>query len=193
MPSLVGRKVLVAEDDYLVAADLAHGLSNVGAVVLGPVPTLHRAMSLARKAEVAVLDINLQGQTVYPLADVLADRGIPYVFFSAYQLDQIPQRFHRVNRIQKPSQLPLELERMLEAESDDRSATPSDIEKSLPRLRLLARLYVQDPEAADRIVEKTLMNAIAEHANRDTSVPVDDWLANILCREAGERGHRRMI
>lgn len=98
-------RILVVEDEYFVAADLAQALKGAGAEVVGPVPTDGEALALlASGAQVdgAVLDINLRGELVYPLADVLIEREVPFVFATGYGADVVPRRFSGVPRWEKP-------------------------------------------------------------------------------------------
>lgn len=103
--SLRNCRVLVVEDEYLLADELQRELRRAGAVVLGPVPTVDLALGLlAREAAVdgAVLDVNLGGEHVYPVADALADRAIPFVFVTGYDAQALPPRFAHAPRCEKP-------------------------------------------------------------------------------------------
>jgi CheY-like chemotaxis protein len=88
--ALAGRdsrpRVLVVEDEALVSIMLEDMLSDLGCVVVGPAASLAAALALAGTEEVAaaVLDVNLGGQTVFPVADILASRGVPFVFATGY-------------------------------------------------------------------------------------------------------------
>ncbi|UEM06927.1 PAS domain S-box protein (plasmid) [Skermanella rosea] len=81
------RRVLVVEDEALTALALKKLLNDAGFRVLGPVGRVGDALALARTEdpEAAVLDVNLFGETVLPLADILLDRGVPFVFCTGYQ------------------------------------------------------------------------------------------------------------
>ncbi len=72
-----GKKVLVAEDDYFIAKGLVRHLAQAGAAVVGPVPTVADALAAVEGGgiDAAVLDINLRGDLVYPVADALLARG----------------------------------------------------------------------------------------------------------------------
>ena len=98
------RRVLVVEDEYYLAQDLARALQKLGAQVVGPVPTLEAALALigAEPVDAAVLDINLRGEEVYPVADALAERGIPFVFATGYDRSSIPATYQDVPRWEKP-------------------------------------------------------------------------------------------
>jgi chemotaxis family two-component system sensor kinase Cph1 len=101
-------RILVAEDEYLIARHMRTLLRRLGGDVVGPVPNLDRAIELARteRLEAAILDIKLaDGRPVYPLADLLAERGVPFLFLSGYSREDIPPRYRKVQLIVKPADL----------------------------------------------------------------------------------------
>ena len=85
-PCLAGRRVLVAEDDPLIAADLHDALAGQGAEVVGPVPTVGAAMAAieAGAPDIAVLDVNLRNASSAPLVDVLRAAAVPHVLVTGY-------------------------------------------------------------------------------------------------------------
>ena len=97
-------RVLIIEDEYYLAADLEAALRSESADVVGPICQLSDAVQAVAKAhfDVAVIDINLQGEFVYDLADELRSRGIPFVFATGYSAETIPSRFSDVLRFEKP-------------------------------------------------------------------------------------------
>ena len=100
--------ILVVEDEYLLAADLQSGLSEAGAIVIGPVGTLESALEAIRAGEHidgVILDVNLSGVLAYPIADFLAQLGVPFVFTTGYDQDTIPSRFEHIPRCEKPYNL----------------------------------------------------------------------------------------
>ncbi|MFG1345741.1 response regulator [Xanthobacter autotrophicus DSM 431] len=100
-----GIRVLVVEDEFLVALGLEDNLRSLGYSVVGPVSTLSAAMEAAmvEQADVAILDVNLNGEPVYPAAAILADRGIPFLFCSGYTgTVRAPRQFTDVPRVAKP-------------------------------------------------------------------------------------------
>ena len=102
---LSGRRVLVVEDEWVIAHDIEQAFRKRGAEVAGPVPSVDRARALlAAEADLdgAVLDVNLGGQMVYPLADALAQSGVPFVFATGYGAESIPERYAHVPRCYKP-------------------------------------------------------------------------------------------
>jgi len=103
-----GRSVLVAEDEYFLADDLAAMLRRAGAEVVGPVATCEQAMTIlekSRRIDVAILDINLRGELVFGIADILIARGTIVVFSTGYPTELIPSRFHGVPVWRKPYRL----------------------------------------------------------------------------------------
>ncbi len=85
------RRILIVEDDYLNAAMLAEVLEAAGWQVVGPVGYLNEALDTAASEELdaAVLDINLSGQAVYPVAEVLEARNIPFAFLTCYDRETV--------------------------------------------------------------------------------------------------------
>jgi DNA-binding LytR/AlgR family response regulator len=101
---LDGRRVLVVEDEYLIAEDLREQLEASGAQVIGPVGHLEAALDHARdeRIDAAVLDLNLGGAAAFPVADLLADRSVPMVFSTGYDAIAIPPRYAHVRTCIKP-------------------------------------------------------------------------------------------
>ena len=106
--ALWGRRVLVVEDDYLLAGELRSWLAGEGATVIGPVPRVDTALELLDHSplpSLAVLDVNLQGRTVWPVADALMARDIPFVFVTGYDAEVIPHAYAQAPRAEKPVEL----------------------------------------------------------------------------------------
>lgn len=102
---LNGRRILVVEDDALIAADLMQGLEALGADVVGPFGRVSDALRRVEDGapiEGAILDIRVGGELVYRLVDKLRGRGIPMVFATGTDARDIPQRYRDVARYQKP-------------------------------------------------------------------------------------------
>jgi DNA-binding response OmpR family regulator len=77
--------VLIVEDAVLLALELETGLSDAGAQIIGPAYELDEAMALLdQQIDAAVLDANLNGHSVTPVAEALAARGVPFVFATGY-------------------------------------------------------------------------------------------------------------
>jgi len=104
--NLRGRCLLVVEDEYLIAADLTASLESFGVEVIGPAASVEEALSLAGqnsdRLDGAVLDINLRNECVYPVADLLTARGIPFVFTTGYDAVAVPVAYACAPRCEKP-------------------------------------------------------------------------------------------
>jgi DNA-binding response OmpR family regulator len=102
--SLEGLRVLVVEDDYLISLLLDDMLTSAGCVVVGPLPRLTDALEASAKenCDAAVLDVNLGGERVYPVAKILAERRVPFVFVTGYSGDVLPREYAEQPRIAKP-------------------------------------------------------------------------------------------
>ena len=106
MGDLSGRRVLIVEDEYFLASDLAKALKSSQAEVVGPEPTPERArrhLGTENRIDAAILDINLRGVMVYELADDLLARGTPILFLSGYDDRTPPPRFADIAHLRKPS------------------------------------------------------------------------------------------
>ena len=100
----VAHRVLVIEDDFLLASSLTDLLEDAGFVVLGPVARLKEALRAAcdLAADIALLDVNLAGERVFPAAEVLDRRGIPFIFLTGYGSHVLPVQFRSRPLICKP-------------------------------------------------------------------------------------------
>lgn len=101
-----GRRLLVVEDEYLIAADLVASLKALGFEIVGPAGSVAEAITLLQaighELDGAVLDINLGDERAYPIADHLRARGIPFVFTTGYDISVIPDLYADVPRCEKP-------------------------------------------------------------------------------------------
>ncbi len=99
------RKVLVVEDEALVALNLESMLEEMGYAVIGPALRFEAALKLAGGAEdadIAVLDVNVGGKKVFPVAELLAAKGVPVVFATGYGRDGLAEAWVDYPVIQKP-------------------------------------------------------------------------------------------
>ena len=101
---LSGKAVLLVEDEFLLALQLEELLQSHGGTVRGPYRRLEDALKAAERNDFdfAILDINLGGTMVYPLADTLLARGVPFLFLTGYSQANLPEQFHGVTRLNKP-------------------------------------------------------------------------------------------
>lgn len=91
-PILANKRIMVVEDELLVAMLIEDVLADEECRIVGPFMTLSDALAAARieVIDIALLDVNLHGQKVYPVAEVLAIRNIPFLFLTGYGRDAIP-------------------------------------------------------------------------------------------------------
>jgi len=102
--ALEGTRVLVVEDEYLVAVLIQDMLESAGCVVTGPFPRLPEALDAADHDtyDAAVLDINLGGARIDPVAAALSRRNVPFVFVTGYGPVGLPREYAKRPRICKP-------------------------------------------------------------------------------------------
>ena len=102
---LAGRNVLVVEDEYFIADDMRRVFEESGARVIGPVGSVDDALRVIAdtpRIDGAVLDINLREVMVFPVADALRQRGVPFVFATGYEHAAIPPRLSDAIHCEKP-------------------------------------------------------------------------------------------
>ena len=103
---LSGRKVMVVEDEFLIADSIAELLRDEGVEVIGPVGSVQKSVELLAatpQIDAAMIDVNLRGEFSYDVADGLLARGVPFAFMTGYDEGVIPARFSAVRRFQKPT------------------------------------------------------------------------------------------
>ncbi len=112
--TLEGQRILVAEDEVLVGMMVHDMLVDLGFQVVGPVADLDGALAAVQSGELdaAVLDVNLGGELIYPVAQMLMTQGIPFVFVTGYDGDSIDERYATVPVLRKPIE-PQHLRRLL--------------------------------------------------------------------------------
>mgnify|MGYP000559507146 CR=1 FL=1 len=108
MGELAGYRLLLVEDEFLVARHIMAVLRQLGAVPVGPVPDVTGAQAaLARETvDAALLDIRLAAGDVFAFADALAEQGVPFVFVTGYDGAQLPARFAGRPLVEKPVEAP---------------------------------------------------------------------------------------
>ena len=97
-------RVLVVEDEAMIAMHVEDMVEEFGSEVVGPAARIEEALSHASGAELdaAILDINVGGSVIYPVAHVLEERGIPIIFASGYGSKTLPARFKGRPVLSKP-------------------------------------------------------------------------------------------
>ncbi len=101
-----GKNILVVEDEIMIRLLLEDMLDDLGYTIAAAVGRIDDAVKVARTGafDAAVLDVNLNGQTVSPVAEILEERGVPFVFATGYGERGLPERFSNRPTLQKPFQ-----------------------------------------------------------------------------------------
>ena len=101
-----GMRVLVVEDELMIRMLLQDMLDDLGHTLAGEAGHIDEALALAKRAEfdVAILDVNLGGQPISPVVEVLIARGLPFVFATGYGQRGVPERYSKIPTLQKPFQ-----------------------------------------------------------------------------------------
>jgi len=101
---LNGRRVLVVEDESLVAMLLETILEDMGCTPVGPASTVDAGLTMAtdEQLDAALLDVNVAGKQVFPIAEALKARGVPFVFSTGYGEGGLPDEWRGQAAIQKP-------------------------------------------------------------------------------------------
>lgn len=97
--------LLVVEDEYLVATSIEMVLHGAGYAVVGPIPSVDEALAAVDgqpAADLALLDVNLAGHRVYPVADALVSRHVPFIFLTGCEGAELPARFAHTPILVKP-------------------------------------------------------------------------------------------
>jgi len=102
--ALEGVRVLVVEDEYFVAILIEEILESAGCVVMGPIPRLLEALDAVdhEDYDVAVLDVNLAGERIDPVADALSERNVPFLFVTGYGASALPGEYAERPLLHKP-------------------------------------------------------------------------------------------
>src|SRR5665213_1343135 len=101
-----GLRVLLVEDENLIALLLEDMLAELGHTVIGPIARLNKALEIAQRDEfdIAILDVNINGGDTYPIAEALAARDIPFVFSTGYGRNSLRAPYPDRPILQKPFQ-----------------------------------------------------------------------------------------
>lgn len=101
---LANRRILLVEDEPLLAWDLTTLLTREGAIAIGPVQTVKAALRLVEEEPIdcAVLNVELRGEQSYPVAEVLTQKQVPFAFVTDYEGKELPEPFRTRPTIEKP-------------------------------------------------------------------------------------------
>lgn len=101
---LAGRRILIVEDESLVAMLLETILEDMGCTPVGPASSIDEGLRLVSSEQLdgALLDVNVAGRQVFPVAEALRERGVPFVFSTGYGEGGLPDEWRGQRTIQKP-------------------------------------------------------------------------------------------
>jgi len=104
--STIPTRILVVEDEFLIRTLLEDMLTDLGHEIAGSAATVDEARKFAETGEfdLAILDVNLEGQEIFPVAEVLAARNLPFIFVTGYGAGALPDHFRGRPTLQKPFQ-----------------------------------------------------------------------------------------
>ena len=104
--TVAGKRVLVVEDELMIRMLLEGMLTDLGHTVAAEAGGIDEAVAIAKKGafDVAVLDVNLNGQPVTPVVEILLERRVPFIFASGYGQRGVPEAYRAIPTLQKPFQ-----------------------------------------------------------------------------------------
>jgi hypothetical protein len=191
MNSLSGLDVLIVQDEYRLAAELARRCVQAGAAVIGPTYSVAEALDEILNGEkpgAAVLDVKPDGDAVFPVADVLTNLEIPFVFFGGDDDAVLPERFSGAPQLPVSANCDQVLAALVAAGAKAEPAkvpaparplrTPAA--SLLPKLLSAARLLVDDLELAEALARRTLERALNEFLDCPPDMSFESWLLGLL-------------
>ena len=181
-------RILVVEDDYFVANTLSREITASGNAVVGPFSDVHDAIHRVGLVQAAILDVRVQDETSFIVADSLIHHEIPFVFLTGYDPEVIPSRFARRHIYAKPSHAaPL----LHDLHEQHRAIVPPDadrIETIVVEMMQQSRLVMPDEASAERLVEAALLRAIKESGESRIEGNIRARLMTLLDKEYRQRG-----
>jgi ActR/RegA family two-component response regulator len=200
--ALTGGKLLIVEDEYLIAQDLAYGSQREGIDVLGPYSSIASAIDVVKTTSdisAAIVDLNIRGHIAFDLAEKLAERKIPFIFYTGYESLIVPEQFRNIDRVRKPAEWS-EIKQALFGDKGAQRASrrlvkqltdaPADLRSLLPILSNRAREITASSDMAEHLVEITLERAIREIGACPAGVLMEHWLLGLLeTTGIGDRRH----
>jgi CheY-like chemotaxis protein len=101
---LEGRRIMIVEDEYLIAMEIQDLLLDLGAEIVGPFGRLAPAVEAVNREQLhgALLDVRLDGETIDEIAETLVARGVPVLLTTGYEKEQLPPSLQHLSRVRKP-------------------------------------------------------------------------------------------
>lgn len=180
-------RILVVEDDDLLAVRLIAEIIELGSTVVGPFANVDDAILCTEPIDAAILCVRLGENTSFPIAEVLKSAGIPFLFLTARGPQIVPPRFCNIRTYIKPGSTTLLLACLRAERADCASRRPDTYESIVIAMLARAQDAMPDAESAERLVAAVLRTAID---SCDENVPGNEprrWLFALLERELNLR------
>lgn len=185
-------RILVVEDDFLLARKLAAEIRASGDQVVGPFDDVHDAMESVELAQAAILDVRVRNDTSFLVADSLSRGGTPFVFLTGQGGAPIPGRFAARGVYRNTSPAAPLLAHLHRAHDRIASFEGHSGEQVVAEVLRKARSRMRDAAAAERLVEAVLLRAIREQGRGAASTDLRGWLHHLLDVEHAERGRTHL-
>lgn len=185
-------RILVVEDDYFAAERLSREIHANGDVVVGPFCDVHDAIHRVGLVQGAILDVQVQEERSFLVADSLIHHEVPFVFLTGYDPDMVPSRFKRRHVYTKPSHAAPLLHDLHEQHRAISHEDADSLEAVVIEMIRRSQGLMPDAASADRLVEAALLRAIAETRESRMEEDIRTRLLSLLDDEYRQRGNRRL-
>ncbi len=175
--------ILVVDDDDLLAMKLITEIIELGSTVVGPFASVEDAILCTEPIDAAILCVRLGEGNSFPIAEVLRNAGIPFVFLKGRKSPFVPPRFCNVRTYCRPGRAPHLLAQLRAERADGAAQGPDTYESIVTAMLARAQDVMPDAESAERLVAAVLRTAID---SIDETVPGNEprrWLFALLERE----------
>lgn len=181
-------RILVVEDDFLIAGKLSREICAEGHTVVGPFSDIHEAIQYVGLVHAAILDIRVRDETSFSVADSLVRHAIPFVFLTDRDPQFIPVRFADCHIYTKSSHAAPLLHDLYQQHRAIPPQEGDSMEAIVIEMIRRARDLMPDEASADRIVERALLQAIAETKDGQMEGDIHARLLSLLDDEYRQRG-----
>ncbi|MCZ0964376.1 response regulator [Paracoccus benzoatiresistens] len=181
-------RILLVEDDFFIAETLAREIRAEGDTVVGPFADIHEAIQYVGLVQAAILDVLVQEETSFSIADSLIHHEIPFIFLTGSDPRVIPARFADRHIYDKPSPATPLLYDLHQQHRAIVSQGDGNMEAVVIEMIRRARDLMPDEASADRIVEGALLRAIAETKDKRMEGDIRANMLSLLYDEYRQRG-----